>query len=101
MGPPPLFQLLRLAQNGTVLVLVRKQSCIQVTCGWIALGKLICIDRFHSHLYVVHIFQKNMAEVIVKLINVNDVLKAHRRIKPIVFSQGEGIATDTIVIIFI
>ena len=63
------------------------------------MSDLVCIHRFYGCFDYFKVFQKQVAQLKVKVINVLNVLKRCIFDKNIVMSQSQSIATDAIVIV--
>lgn len=99
MGKPLYFLLFRFGDDLLVFGLIGKKAVVKVAGRTMNLCKFISIYGFHLHFDHFKILKDDVFELMVEMVNVNNVLECCRLGKDIIFTEGQRIAADPVVVI--
>lgn len=99
MGKPLCFLLLCFCDDLLVFGLIGKKAVVKVAGRAMNLCKFISIYGFHLHFDHFKILEDDVFELMVEMVNVNNVLECCRLGKDIIFTEGQRIATDPVIVI--
>ena len=98
-GEAAVFLLLCFGNDLFVFGLIGKKAVVKVVGRAMNLCKFISIYGFHLHFDHFKILEDDVPEFMVEMVNVNNVLECCRLGKDIIFTEGQRIAADPVVVI--
>ena len=78
---------------------VGKKCFVEISDWTVDFCKFISIYGFYLHLDYFKILEQNVSEFMVEMIDINDVLECGRLKKGVIFTEGQRITADAVVIV--